>query len=249
MVFVPAGKFNYKGVAFEESVPEKQISQTFDIAPFCIDLREVSVHDVTVRPNCDVKGYTQYCHFMSDALACFSQEQAQFYCEHSLPGNPRRLPRPEEWLYAALGTDGRHLPWGNTWFPWGDDQNNRPNYRIVHKGFCDFSYVWNQTERAGGYVFGHDDCTQTHPSLDVSPFGVENMGSNVLEWTAPSCTVMGIYHNGYPSPQDSLVSFSLIVRGLARCDKARNMPLRTNELVGFRCVTTKKFKDAESNKH
>ena len=250
MVFVPAGKFAYKGVAFEESVPERQISQTFDIAPFCIDLREVSSHDVLVRPDCGVKGYTQHCHFVSDAQACFSQEQAQFYCEHSLAGNPRRLPRPEEWLYAALGTDGRHFPWGSTWYPWGNHPSEgRPNYDSAHRGFCDFSHVWDQALREGGFFFNGIDCTQSHPSLDVSPFGVENMGSNVLEWTAPSCTVMGIQHIGYPPPEDPPGTLSLINRRLAVCDTSVHMSRRTNELVGFRCIATKKGKDPATDKN
>lgn len=241
MVFVPAGRFNYHGPPFDAPDSNTRVKQTFDIGAFCIDLREVSSHVVLNCHECQVKHYTQYCEHTSDAQTCFTQAQAQNACEKLYAGSPRRLPRPEEWLYAALGTDGRHLPWGNTWYPWGNRRDEgRPEFLIVRKDLCDFSAEWDRSTRKGGLVLGGRKCSQNLSSLDVSPFGVENMGSNMLEWTAPNCTIMGLNHILHPPPGDPPGEITMVVPLTLSCDSTKHPKTGTDPLVGFRCVTTQK---------
>lgn len=241
MVFIPAGRFAYEGPAFDPPLPERHVKKVYDIAAFCIDLREVSVIQVAAWSACHVPFYTRYCTREGVIQTCFTQAEAQTCCDASLPGVSRRLPRPEEWLYAALGTDGRRFPWGNTWYPWGDDRHQgRPDSKITGKHFCDFSHEWGQLTRESKLVFDRNDCSPYAPSLDVGPFGVENMGSNVLEWTGPSCTVMGINHIVYPPPPDDPEEATLVYKHPISCDPSKHPANGSSDVIGFRCVTTKK---------
>jgi hypothetical protein len=246
MVFIPAGRFTYKGPAFDDGSPVKEVNRTFDIASFCIDFREVSTHDVMMRPQTDVKSYSRYCDQKGDAQTCFTQEQAENFCVESNPNNPRRLPRPEEWLYAALGTDGRRFPWGNTWYPWGDDRSKgRPDYFTSRKEFCDFAYQWDQADKETRLTLSDHECYTNALTFDVGPFNVSNMGSNVLEWAYPTCTVMGINHLYYP-PEDVSPPGDVVLvdkKTPVSCDPNKKLAERTSQLIGFRCVTTERFKE------
>ncbi len=84
-----------------------------------------------------------------------SAEDAEAYCAwlHERDGRPWRLPDAFEWEKAARGVDGRAFPWGDRYEP----------------ALC----------RDESFQF-HD---VGHLPEDVSPFGVQDLTSGVVEWT------------------------------------------------------------------
>lgn len=84
-------------------------------------------------------------------VGCVEHDFARSYCAWL----GRRLPRPEEWVRAAFGDDPERL------WPWG---NEAPS--------CELAGVCAQSLRP--YPVG------SHPR-DASPFGVLDMGGNVME--------------------------------------------------------------------
>jgi len=93
-----------------------------------------------------------------------SWEDANAFCRAA----GKRLPTPQEWQLAALGTDGRLWPWGK-WDP------------------------------ASANINSHSAAEAGHFSRDRSPYGVMDMGGNLLEWTTDGL-IGGSYVTDWQNP-------------------------------------------------
>lgn len=93
-------------------------------------------------------------------------QQAVDYCAY----RGKLLPTEAQWEKAARGTDGRRLPWGNT-YDWShcDQANVSPIYDDGTPSDCP----------------DHQDVAEVDAFPgDVSPYGVIGMAGNVAEWCA-----------------------------------------------------------------
>jgi formylglycine-generating enzyme required for sulfatase activity len=130
-----------------------------------------------------------------------------------------RLPSEAEWEKAARSTDGRLFPWGSA-LPSAD----LANYNGTGVG---------DTNSVGSYPSG------------ASPYGVLDMGGNVLEWT------YDLFDKGYYSysqldnPFGPSTGSSRVIRGgswtsgfdgLRTVARASLRPEQSAEMVGFRCA-------------
>ena len=92
------------------------------------------------------------------------REYAESYCAN----NGMRLPKPEEWLYAAMGNEIKAYPWGN--------EKTAGEYA------------------AHPYTYGSYPSEVGSFAKDYSASGIYDMAGNVSEWVAGER--MGVYEEG-----------------------------------------------------
>lgn len=129
----------------------------------------------------------------------------------------KRLPREEEWQYAAQGSDSRSWPWGSEWDP-ARCQHGRPTPSPV----------------------------DAYPE-SASPFGCLGMTGNVWEWTESERhdghTRYAILRGGshFILPTSYWGKMWYAAEGAQPCDAHEKMPLMAPGLdrsanIGFRCA-------------
>lgn len=99
-----------------------------------------------------------------NAPLMMQREYAESYCAN----NGMRLPKPEEWLYAAMGGDIQSYPWGN--------EKTAGEYA------------------AHPYTYGSYPAEIGSFAKDYSASGVYDMAGNVSEWVAGER--MGVFEEG-----------------------------------------------------
>ena len=89
------------------------------------------------------------------------QEDARTYCQWA----GKRLPKEQEWLEAAQGTDGREYPWGN----------QEPNCNLANYNDCKLGRTLPVGSKPAG----------------ASPYGALDMAGNVFEWVEEKDSLRG----------------------------------------------------------
>jgi len=227
MVFIPEGDLSYRA-RVPGKVDRTPQDQHFYVRAFCIDRVEPQNRDWERvlaacgerEDNCNNSTYS------SQPLDCVTHEQARCFCEHSPGGVRKRLPTDSEWLYAALGSDGRKFPWGNEVVPAGANEQN----------FC----VTRDNVDAKEWL-----CVPSQNTMDKSPFGVLGMASNgwelngtcLVSEAAPGEACMGRDADGVRNP-----NLSEKVPGLSESFwltwLTTRSVMRARIAISFRCATS-----------
>jgi eukaryotic-like serine/threonine-protein kinase len=225
MVYVPSGDFSMGSLA---GTADEQTVHTVYLDAFWIDQTEVTnamyakcvdagvcLRPMVIHSNTHY-GYYLYEPYANYPVIALKWSSAEAYCAWAR----RRLPTEAEWEKAAVGTDGRTYPWGNT----------EPADKLLN-----FNRSVNDTTAVGSYPLG------------ASPYGVLDMAGNLNEWVAdwydksyygssPSSNPAGPASGDYKVLRGgSWISDEYLVRS---ADRHWLAPDTRDITVGFRCATT-----------
>jgi formylglycine-generating enzyme required for sulfatase activity len=156
MLYVAGGSFV---MGDDDGARQKRHKVT--LSPYCIDRTEVTqgaYRQCVAAGGCTVPrqgplgcDYDRL-EYDDHPINCVTWDQANTYCNWT----KKRLPTEAEWEYAALGSDGRRYPWG--------DSDKEDRTKSVRTGI-------------------HPKPVGSKPE-GASPFGVLDMAGNVAEWVA-----------------------------------------------------------------
>ncbi len=218
MIEIPGGALM---MGSDKGGPDSKPAHSVDVPTFSIDKFEVTNSDF--KKFADATGYKTDAEKSGDkpwsAYAAGKDNHPVVKVSWNDAGAfckwaGERLPTEAEWEKAARGTDGRTYPWGNDWDP--------KKANVKEAGI-------RGTTAVGSYPAG------------ASPFGVEDMGGNVWEWTASVAE-----HYPGNSTASKLYGANLyIVRGggwfdvkeqVASYYRNSAVPTTANDDLGFRCA-------------
>jgi len=204
MAHIEGGKF-FMGSDDKDADPDERPAHQVTLAPFCIDLYEVSAAEYKacsdvgeckrapfevdwkdIRPN-EKKAFSPLCNARvateSDRgehpINCVDWDMAAAYCAQA----KKRLPTEAEWEFAARGRDGRR-------YPWGDEQPDKTRLNACGKE-CLLWGAKNGVEMGvrGKGMYPDDDGFPTTAPVGSFPdgksrFGLFDVVGNVWEWTS-----------------------------------------------------------------
>ncbi|HYW72337.1 MAG TPA: bifunctional serine/threonine-protein kinase/formylglycine-generating enzyme family protein [Pyrinomonadaceae bacterium] len=154
MTYIPGGEFMMgRDDGDEYERPAHQVT----VKPFFIDVHEVTLGDYMKFVRATGHAYTLMPsqNELQHPASQITWDDASAYAKWA----GKRLPKEEEWEFAARGTDGRRYPWGNEW----------------NKNLANVDRANGRIESLGVFA-------------GQSPFGVYDMIGNVWEWTASELT-------------------------------------------------------------
>jgi serine/threonine-protein kinase len=188
MVCVPAGEFLMGSADNDpEARDDEKPQHTVYLDAFWIDTTEVTnaqYRKCVEAGECEEPGYWDDSDLNApdQPVVCVSWEDARDYAAWA----GGRLPTEAEWEKAALGTEGRIYPWGNS-----PPDCSKANY-------------------AG--CAGRPVAVGSHPD-GASPYGAQDLAGNVWEWVADWYD--GAYYSKSPvsNPQGSDSGIRRVLRG------------------------------------
>jgi len=192
-------------------------SRILRVQPFFIDRYEVSYDDY--KRFIEETGYAPLPEWVEKFLPAGDHPvvgvnwyDAKAYCEW----RGKRLPAPEEWEFAAKGTENRLYPWGN----------RQPDGRLGNTADRNSEVPWRNAYIDDGFIFTAP--VESFPE-GVTPEGVYNMGGNVKEWTdtlAPGDEKAAAKGGSFNNSFDDM---------MAADQRMTNKLIRT-KTIGFRCA-------------